>query len=83
MAVTSLPLHGVTYDEKGSDKDSVSIFLGQAPNGDETHLVSAPSHIALMDGEELAFESRDGTRTILHFENRSFHDNKTHGMTSH
>jgi hypothetical protein len=67
-----LPLVGVTYEPKGSEAGSVEIILGGDSRQME-HLVLHTTRITPLTGNHgvedgLGFESEDGTRTLLIFE---------------
>jgi hypothetical protein len=71
-----LPLVGVSFEPKGSEAGSVEIVLGgESPDGQELmeHLVLNTTRITPLTGHHgvedgLGFESLDGTRTLLIFE---------------
>ena len=71
----SMPLRGVSYEEKGTAKDSFAIFLDRGAQGDETHTISHPTRLRLeLDGDVdrgLEIEAHDGTTTIIRFQNPS------------
>src|SRR4030095_4888189 len=71
-----LPLVGVSFEPKGSEAGSVEITLGgDSPDGprqmehlvlNTTRIMPLTGHHVVEDG--LGFESEDGTRTLLIFE---------------
>lgn len=71
-----LPLVGVTFEPKGSDAGSVMIILGGESAKDPRHvehLVEQVERIAPITGgtaleDGLGLEDRDGTKTLLMFE---------------
>jgi hypothetical protein len=69
-----LPFKGASYDDKGTGKNEVSIFIDQSPEEDITHTVSSPSHIRLEQTDSgvdqgLEVEANDGTKTVVRFRN--------------
>jgi hypothetical protein len=63
---------GISFDPKGTGRDSIDIELGADPNRHVNHLVARPASVALMLSdagahEGLNIESEDGTKTILLF----------------
>ncbi len=68
----ALPLHGVTYDEKGTGQDSVYVFLSKGTQDDETHTITHPRHIRIDNKEGLdqglEIEADDGTKTVVRFD---------------
>jgi hypothetical protein len=64
--------NGVSFDPKGTNRDSIDIELGVDPDRHVNHLVSRPAKVTLILGdtgahEGLNIESEDGTKTILRF----------------
>jgi hypothetical protein len=70
-----LPFQGVTFDEKGSEKGSIAVFLDKGTQEDETHIIAHPTHLRIEnEGErerELEIEASDGTKTLIHFDHPS------------
>ncbi len=69
-----LPFKGATYDDKGTGKNEVSIFMDQSPEEDITHTVNAPTHIRLEQTDSgvdqgLEVEANDGSKTVVRFKN--------------
>ncbi len=63
-----MPLRGVTFEEKGTDKGSIQIYLDQGSNKNETHTISQPTHVFVNHdarGEQLEVHAADGTKTLL------------------
>ncbi len=63
-----MPLRGVTFEEKGTDKGSIQIYLDQGSNTNETHTISRPTHVFVSHdsrGEELEVDAEDGTKTLV------------------
>jgi hypothetical protein len=71
----SLPLRGISFEEKGTEKGDLAIFLSQSPGTDETHNISRPTHLRIdQDGgmdRGLEVEAQDGTTTSIRFVNPS------------
>ncbi|MBI4787183.1 MAG: DUF5335 family protein [Chloroflexi bacterium] len=71
----SMPFRGVSYEEKGTEKDSIAIFLNKGNKEDETHIISHPTRLRqeVDDGRDrgLEIEARDGTTTLIRFKNPS------------
>lgn len=72
IEIHELPLNGVSFEEKGSDQDTILIDVSQAELTHATHTVSAPRHMRLLQTEEgahkaLELESADGLKTIVRF----------------
>jgi hypothetical protein len=69
-----LPFEGISYSEKGSDKNEISISINRDVDDHLTHFVVNPTHLHIEQSDDgvdqgLAIESRDGEKTIVHLIN--------------
>jgi uncharacterized protein DUF5335 len=67
----NLPLEGVSADLKKAGDETISIFLGDEPNGKVTHIVAAPTRLWVQktgEGADQALEvEAPSGKTILRF----------------
>jgi hypothetical protein len=74
--------NGISYDPKGTSRDSIDIELGADPDRHVNHAVSRPRRVMLLLTEEgahegLDIESEDGTKTIVRFQTAQKHEQIT------
>ncbi len=67
-----LALEGITYDAKGSNKDTILIDVAENELTHVAHTVMAPTHLRLKETDEgaheaLEIEAADGTITLVRF----------------
>ena len=45
LEIKSLPLVGIAFDEKGSERNSIEIMAGTEPNDHVTHVIESPREV--------------------------------------
>lgn len=68
----SMSFRGVTYEEKGTNKGAIDIYLDKGTQSNETRTIVQPSHLRIASdgGTDKGFEveAKDGTTTIVRFD---------------
>jgi hypothetical protein len=69
-ADSGMPFVGLSFESKGSERNSIAIELGADPEDHTTHWVERPAHLWLRSGDadaagEVKIETDDGTSIIV------------------
>ena len=74
---TAMPFVGISADDAGSAKNSISVMLGFDAEDHFEHLISHPTHLWLKSDKEhvrdvLEIDTADGTKTVVQLEPPNF-----------